>query len=98
MLVYTVSGHDYRAGRLGLLPGVPLTVEMSPRIGQLQQGSPIELRLPCGRSIRSKIEDYYVRVSQQDEKLLADVPPRIIILVPVGFTPCDIPIRTEIHV
>jgi hypothetical protein len=99
MHLYKVSGHHIRNELVGLLPGSPFDYDgnIDPRIGQLRQGSPIQLRLPSGRVIKTEIADYYIRVRQEGSKILVDDPPRIVIAVPHGFAPNDIPIGTDIE-
>ena len=97
MDLFTVQGHHWQEGCIGLLPGVPNELLGNPAVKHLTQGSAIELCLPCGRVICTHIGAYYMRIPTSPGLRSTGAVPSIVIALPREFGPDDVPIGTIVR-
>ena len=80
---------DRRAGKKGLIPGIPWTV-VTPSV---QKGASLILRTPLGEIIFTTMQDIEMISYRPDAKRLQATP----ILLPKDIHKFDIPIGTEVY-
>ncbi|QGQ22342.1 hypothetical protein F1728_06500 [Gimesia benthica] len=95
--LYTVEDYHYNnKNQLGILPGIPRSVISNPEIGQIIQGTEIQLIFPDGETRITKIADYYMRVPDAVKNLEELEAFGIILVLPEEYTEKEIPIGTKI--
>lgn len=95
--LYTVEDyHHYNKNQLGILPGIPRSLLSNPDVGQIIQGTEIQLTLPDGEVKTTKVVDYYIRVPDAVKNLEELDALGIILVLPEEYSEKEIPIGTKI--
>jgi len=85
-------------GRLALLPGISQRQIEDQKLGDVRQGTPIELRMPNGHARITSIDDYFVQVPTGSPEHFDVRKLPIIICLPHGWTSAIVPLGTEVRI
>jgi hypothetical protein len=70
--LFVVQATEKEGENITLLPGIPRNLLSQPNVGNLQQGSVVELLLPSGEKLSRRIVNYYVKVSTTNDSYFID--------------------------
>lgn len=95
--LFTIGGHELKGSQIGLLPGIPQSLLIDPQIGGMAQGSPLLLRFPDGRQVKTKLTHYYLNLPTTDanEDLLRSLP--LIPVLPPEIGIAMLPVGTRVY-